>query len=423
MTECEPDVRHFKANVGVDNGLITLVDRSGNRTEDFRKRHSDLREIDCTGQILMPGLINLHTHVAMTLMRSFADDISLMPWLYDHIWPFEAKLTADDVALGAKLGIVEMLTGGTTTFFDMYWYEVAVARVARDMGIRAVLSPCFTDSRMAEFEKDLPETLDVVKGHDRLSVRVGPHAPYSCSVENLKRGVELCRKYKIGAHIHLSETNAEIATISKQQGCTPTEFIDSLGLFNVPTIAAHCVRMTPHDMEILHEKHVSVAHNPQSNMKLSSGIAPVWRMLGEGVNVGLGTDGACSNNDLDMWDEMRTAALLQKVSGDDPCVMPAYEALKMATVYGAKALGEQGRLGIISEGAKADIILVDTDRPHFHPMNDVASTLVYCGKASDVTTVVVDGVLLVEQGKVTGLDYSELYSTINSRVSEIKARK
>lgn len=423
MTECGDGARYFTANVGVEGNRITMIDRAGNRTADFCRRNADVEIVEASGKILMPGLINLHTHVAMTLMRSFADDISLMPWLFDHIWPFESKLTADDVAVGARLGMVEMLMGGTTSFVDMYWYEHAVARTAREMGMRAVLTPSFVDARMEEFERELPLTLQETEGCDRLSVRVAPHAPYSCSKQNLLRGVELCRKYNIGAHIHLSETDDEIKTIREKYGCTPTEFIDSLGYFDHPTIAAHCVKLTPHDVEILREKHVSAAHNPQSNMKLSSGVAPVWKLICEGVNVGLGTDGTCSNNDLDMWDEMRSAAFLQKVSGTDPCVMPAYEVLKMATVYGARAIGKEGELGIVAEGALADIILIDTDKPYYHPMNDVVSTLLYCGKAADVETVVVDGVIKVRGHKVKDVDTESLYAMIDRRVGEIKARK
>jgi 5-methylthioadenosine/S-adenosylhomocysteine deaminase len=275
---------------------------------------------------------------------------------------------------------------------------------------------------MEAFEVDLIESLRECEGCDRVNVFVAPHAPYSCSLANLKRGAELSRQYNLPVHIHLSETTDEVNMVRQTYDMTPTEFIDSLGYFDQPTIAAHCVRLTEGDVRILRDKGVTAVHNPQSNMKLSSGISPVWHLLRSGVNVALGTDGTCSNNDLDMWDEMRTAALLQKVSGTDPTVLPAYEALRMATVYGAKALGKEGELGVIAEGALADIILIDTSRPHLHPMNDIASALVYCGKASDVSTVMIDGRIVVQDGVIVGVNLPELYSEIDACISSIKQR-
>lgn len=421
LTMTDPTEGHpLRANVGIEGNRITMIDATGERTAEFVKRNADnLTEIDAQGQILMPGLINLHTHAAMTLMRSYADDIPLMTWLNDHIWPLEAKLTTDDITLGARLGIAEMLEGGTTTFADMYWDEAAVARQAIEMGIRTVVSPCFVDGRMEGFESDVVECVTVAKECDRVSVRVAPHAPYSCSKANLQRGLEVCRELNLAVHLHLSETDDEVAQIAAKYGCTPVEFIDSLGYLDLPTIAAHCVKLTDRDIQILRDKKVGVVHNPQSNMKLSSGTAPVWRLQQEGISVALGTDGTCSNNDLDMWDEMRSAALLQKVSGNDPTVLPAYQALRMATVEGAKALGREGELGIVAEGALADIILVDTSRPHFHPLHDIVSTLVYCGKAADVKTVVVDGRIVVSDGVVVGLNYTELYTEVDQHVARL----
>lgn len=412
------------ANVGIESDRIVLIDSAEERnaecgrTADFVARnHDSLIEIDATGRLLMPGLINLHTHVAMTLMRSYADDIPLMEWLGEHIWPFEAKLSTEDIAIGAQLGMAEMLEGGTTTFADMYWDQAAVARVARQMGIRAVVSPCFVDPRMGGFERDLADCLNEVC--DTVSIRVAPHAPYSCSEENLRRGVEVCRELGLPVHTHLAETDDEIQMVRDKYGVSPIELFDRLGYFDFPTIAAHCIKVTERDMAILRDKQVTVVHNPQSNMKLSSGIAPVWTMMRSGVNVALGTDGASSNNDLDMWDEMRSAALLQKVSGTDPTVLPAYRALRMATVDGARALGREGELGIVAEGALADVILVDLSRPHMQPMHDIASTLVYCGKSSDVEMVVVGGRIVVRGGRVEGLDYTGLYSSVAERLKAL----
>ena len=426
LTMTDPaEGRTFVANVGVEGSRIVMIDPvdEGSRTAEFVARCADsLTEIDATDRILMPGLINLHTHVAMTLMRSYADDIPLMAWLGDHIWPFEAKLTADDIALGARLGIAEMLEGGTTTFADMYWDEGAVARVAAQMGIRAVVSPCFVDPRMEGFERDIVDCVEFARDCDTVSVCVAPHAPYSCSLDNLRRGVEVCRELNLPVHAHLAETDDEIRFVREKYDMTPIEFFDSLGYFDFRIFAAHCVKLTDRDIDILRDKQVSVVHNPQSNMKLSSGIAPVWELMQRGVNVTLGTDGTCSNNDLDMWDEMRSAAFLQKVAGTNPTVLPAYQALRMATALAGQALGMAGELGVIAEGALADIILIDTSRPHLHPMNDTVSTLVYCGKASDVEMVVVNGRIVVAGGRVNGLDYPTLYTEVDRRISAIKSR-
>ncbi len=423
MTAGAGEAQYFRATVGIAEGRIRMIDRDGSRTESFcRQWGADMQVIDGQGKLLMPGLINVHTHVAMTLMRGFADDLPLMPWLNDKIWPFEAKIDRDDVALGARLGIAEMLLSGTTTFVDMYWYEEAVAEIARETGIRAVLSPCFVDSRMEAFEKDLPATLERAAGCDRLTVRVAPHAPYSCSKENILRGVELCHRYGIGMHTHLAETQAEMEQVRKLHGLSPIRYFDQLGVFDLPTIAAHCVWVDDDDIAILRDKGVSAAHNPQSNMKLSSGVSPVERLLQNGVNVGIGTDGTSSNNDLDMWEEMRSCAFLQKLADNDPCTLPAYEVLKMATVNGAKAIGMEGELGVVEEGAIADVILIDIEKTHFYPRHNLVANLLYCGKAADVDTVIVDGRILVAGGKIVGVDLPALYAAMEKRVAEILCR-
>lgn len=426
MTAEGGGTEYFTASVGLCGGKICLVSDDKERIESFRRScaesGNELTEIDGRGKLLMPGLINMHTHVAMTLMRSYADDMPLMPWLHERIWPFEARLTRDDIYVGARMGIAEMLLGGTTTFTDMYWHENAVGEAVEQMGIRAVLSPCFIDSNMEAFEQDMELSVRLAASCDRLSVMVAPHAPYSCSSENIRRGIEVADKYGVGIHSHIAETKSEVESIASAAGLTPVQYVDSLGMFERPAVAAHLVYVDDRDIEILASKGVAAVHNPQSNMKLSSGIAPMWKMMQRGVNVCIGTDGASSNNDLDMWDEMRTAALLQKAAGDDPCVMPAYEVLKAATVNAAKAIGRQGELGIVAEGAAADVILVDLQRPHLQPCHDIVSTLVYCGKASDVDTVFVAGRMLVAGGRLVECDQMQLVEETNRRVAEILAR-
>jgi 5-methylthioadenosine/S-adenosylhomocysteine deaminase len=409
--------RYFTGSVATEgNRIVMVADRSEpdyrRRIEEFRASAGggEIREIDGRGRLLMPGLINTHTHAAMTLMRNRADDLPLMEWLHEKVWPFEERLTPRDIAAGAGLGIAEMMLGGTTTFVDMYWHESAVARVARDMGIRAVLCPSFIDGpRMDEFPDDLSETLAVAAGCARLSVRPAPHAAYSCSPDNLKRAVAFAREHDLGLTIHLSETLEEQRIIRERYGKTPTEHLASTGLFDVPVIAAHGVHLIDKDIEILREHNVTVAHNPQSNMKLASGAAPVARMVAARVNVTLGTDGAASNNDLDMWDEMRTASLLGKLTAADPATLPAYRILEMATVNAARALGMEGSLGVIAEGALADVIMLDTRRPHWQPLGDPLAALVYSAKASDVETVIVDGRVMVSGGRLVGVDPEGLY--------------
>ncbi len=431
MTKRGDDSKYFTGSVAWEGNRIAIVAREGveedeRRIEEFRaaaraEGGEGLREIDGRGKLVIPGLVNTHTHVAMTLMRNLADDIPLMEWLNERVWPFESRLGAEEIALGARLGMAEMLLGGTTTLVDMYWHEAAIAREAREMGIRAVLCPSFLDGeRMEEFERDLPETIAVAERCDRLSVRIAPHSAYTCSGENLERAISLARKYGIGAHTHISETLDEQRIIRERYGCTPTERLRDVGLFALPTIAAHCVYVTESDMDILREHGVTAVHNPQSNMKIASGAAPVAAMLARGVNISLGTDGASSNNDLDIFDEMRSASFLAKYVAGEPAVMPAYDVLKMATVNGARAIGMEGELGVIAEGALADIVVLDLEKPHLCPRNDLVAALVYSAKSSDVESVFVAGRQLVANGKVTGLDVGGLMREVEATTERIK---
>ncbi len=415
--------KYFTGSVAVEGNRITLVTNDTKKAEEYRAKNPDAKVIDGRGKLLMPGLINTHTHVAMTLMRNLADDIPLMAWLNERVWPFESLLGANEIAIGARLGMAEMLLGGTTTLVDMYWHEAAIGRVASEIGIRAVLCPCFLDGpRMEEFEHDLPETLKVAATCDRLSVRIAPHAAYSCSPENLRRAIDLAREHGIGMHIHVSETLDEQRIIRERYDRTPTEYLRDVGLLEIPTIAAHCVHVTDGDMEILREYGVTAVHNPQSNMKLASGAAPVAKMVSRGVNVSIGTDGASSNNDLDMWDEMRTASFLGKLTAGNPEALPAYEVLKMATINGARAIGMEGRLGVIEEGALADLVMLDIEKPHWYPHNDLLGALVYSANASDIDTVFVDGRMVVSDGRIVGFDLEGVMRDAQRTVDTIKQK-
>ena len=409
MTASADEKTYFNGYIGIEGEHIAFVSQDAREAAHFLTSHkNDCARIDATGQVVMPGLINTHTHVAMALLRGISDDVPLMEWLEQHIWPIEGKMGYQEVYDGARLGILEMLMGGTTTFVDMYPYEEAVAEAAESAGIRAVVSPCPMDFRMEHFENDWQQVRKRFSSSPLITMWMGPHAIYTLSDKNLLRSIELTRKLGCGSHVHLAETTVEDTNALNQYGMSPTEYFDKVGMFNYPTLAAHCVVLSDNDIRILAQRQVSVAHNPQSNMKLASGIAPVKRMLDAGINVSIGTDGASSNNDLDMWEEMRSASLLQKVGTLDPCAIPAYTALQMATVNGAKAIGREGELGVLAAGALADILLVDIEKPHMYPHTNLISELVYSAHASDVDTVIVNGRIVIENRKCLTMNAAEV---------------
>ncbi|MGE5371020.1 MAG: amidohydrolase [Solirubrobacterales bacterium] len=363
--------------------------------------------IEAKGMVAMPGLINAHTHCGMTLLRSYADDLPLMEWLETKIWPFESRLTEEDYYWGTMLGIVEMIKSGTTTFNDMYFCLDQIVRAVDESGIRASLargmvgvSPdaenAFPDSRRL---KDQCHGA----GDGRIRIVLGPHAPYTCSPDYLKRVIALSEELDLPVHIHLAETLIEIEGVVAQHGKRPIELMESIGLFNRPVMAAHCVHLTDQEIEILARHGVGVIHNPESNMKLASGVARVPDMLKAGIPVAIGTDGAASNNNLDMLQELRSCAYLHKVNTMNPLAVPAYQALEMATVNGAKVLG-LNEVGTLEQGKKADIILFDMEKPHLYPKHDVYAHIAYAALASDVDTVLVDGKVLMRERKLTTID-------------------
>ena len=419
MTDSGP--RSFAGWVGVVGNRVALVTASEHDAAEFRASHPELREIDCRGKLVMPGLVNTHCHAAMTLQRSYADDIPLMSWLNDYIWPFESRQTPDEVALGMTLGIVEMLLGGVTSFVDMYYFQDRCVEVAERLGIRAVLGCNYFDTNIGEVFPQVERAVGLAAaGSGRVRIAVAPHSPYTVSPENLVRGKELADRYGLGLMTHIAETRDEIRIVRERYGCTPVEHLDSLGLLDRRCIGAHCIHVTDSDIGTLAARGVTVSHNPQSNMKISSGVAPVERMRAAGALVTVATDGTCSNNDLDLWEELRTAAFLQKSATGNPTALPAWETLRMATANGARAMGcADGELGVLREGALADLIVVDLQKPHLQPIHDVVSNLVYCGKASDVDTVVVDGRIVVENRRIEGVDLPALYAGAAEAVRRI----
>jgi len=412
-----------KGEIAVQDGRIIHIGPVGTMAEGWQADQI----IDASGQLAMPGLINCHTHAAMTLLRSYADDLPLMEWLSEKIWPIEDNLTGEDIYWGTLLSIIEMIKSGTTTFLDMYFFMDQVAKAVVESGIRAVLSRGMIGLN-PNAETALSESRDLVRQFDgkangRLAVILGPHAPYTCPPEYLQKVIALADQLGVGIHIHVAETKAEIEGIAKDYGKTPTRHLADLGLFDGRrVIAAHCVHMTREDLEIFRDKKVGVAHNPESNMKLASGIAPVPKMLEMGITVGLGTDGASSNNNLDLLQEMRSAALLHKVNSGDPTVLPAYQALEMATVNGAGVLGLEKEIGVLQEGYKADLILIDLEQPHLYPRHDVVANVVYAAQAADVRTVIIDGQVVMQDRKLLTLDESKVLAEAQRCTDALLAR-
>lgn len=378
--------------------------------------------VDGKGKLATAGMVNTHGHVSMTLLRSYADDMALMDWLQNKIWPIEDKMDANDIYWGAMLGIVEMLKGGTTCFADMYAFMEDVARACAETGIRANL--CRGLIGVAP-DKDvkLAENTILAKnwqGYDngRIRVTYGPHAPYTCPVDYLEKVIKEAASNNAEIQMHLCETKFEVETVIKEHGMTPIQLMDKLGMFELGTIAAHCVHLTEEDMDIMAAKNVRVAHNPQSNLKLASGIAPVARMLEKGICVGIGTDGASSNNNLDMLEECRAAAMLHKATTFDPLVVPAKKAWEMATVDGAKTLGFKN-LGLLEAGQEADIVLWDMHKPYWYPRHNKLSQLVYAANSTDADTVFVAGKKVVEGGKLLTFDEEKIYAEAEARTRKL----
>ncbi len=412
------DIAPFKGSVVLSGERIELVTQCSERIEDIIAKNPNARVIDCCGKVIMPGLINTHCHVSMTLQRGLADDIELVEWLNDWVWPFEAKQSDDDIEAGARLGIAEMLLGGVTSFVDMYFSEHRVARAAEDLGIRATLAECILDVKSGEFETNLAKVAEIAARTLRIKAAVAPHAPYTCSRESLDR-CKSAAADDMTLTVHLLESPSERDMVQSREGCDPMEHLLRSDIVNEKSLLVHCVQLSDNDIDIIKERGASVSHNAQSNMKISSGVAPIAKLVERGVNVTLGTDGACSNNDLDMWEEMRCAALLQRVVTMNPLVLPAYKVLEMATCNAAKALGMEGELGVIREGALADIIVIDMNKAHLKPLHNVISTLLYCVKAADVEMTIVGGEIIVEGGRLQGVDIEALMEDVTQRAKRI----
>lgn len=381
-------------------------------------------------KIAVPGLINTHTHAAMTLLRGYGSDNPLKVWLEEYIWPAEGKFVSYDfVKDGTEIAVYEMLRTGTTTFVDMYFYENAVADVIKEVGIRGVLSTGILDFPTPGAktpDEGIQKTVNFIreyKNHPFVIPAIGPHAPYTCSPETLKKAHKVAQEYDVIFHIHVAETEFEVNTVKDKYGKTPVEHLDSIGVLDERTLAAHMVYPTEKEIELLAKRGVKVAHCPESNLKLASGIAPVPEMINAGVTVGIGTDGTASNDDLDIIGEISTAAKLHKGYKKDPTVLNAKEALLMATRWGAEAIRMEEKIGTLEVGKLADIILININDPHLNPLYDPYTQIVYSSKGSDVDTVIINGEIKVLEGNVVVLDKNYLLEKANFWKKKIESIK
>lgn len=371
------------------------------------------RVIDGEGCLLVPGLVNAHTHLAMTLFRGLAPDVSLDRWLREHIWPREKRLTAKDVYWGSLLGLAEMILGGTTACVDMYFFMDEVAQAVEEAGLRALLSYGIIAPTRDRIGPEIREAEGFVRTWDgraegRIRTALAPHAPTTCLPEVWRDVAQLAHELRVPIHTHLAETATEVEQIRAEREKSPAEWLEELGVLSVPVIFAHCVHVSEKDIEILAAHGATAVHCPTSNLRLACGIAPVQEMLDGGVNVALGTDGAASAGDLSMMEEIRLASLLCKAGTGRPEALPVSEVLRCATVRGASALGMGKELGTIEPGRRADGVLINMRGLHLCPGYDPLSDLVYAGQGSDVQAVFVDGRPLLMDGKLLALDADEI---------------
>ncbi|MBI5101533.1 MAG: amidohydrolase [Nitrospirae bacterium] len=392
------------------------------------REYSAGKVIGGNGTVAFPGLVNAHTHSPMVYFRGLEDDLPLKVWLEEHIWPAEEKwLSPQFVSDAAELACIEMLKAGITAFCDMYFYGDEIARAVRKTGMRAVVCsgivdfPGKTGGSADDYLKNAESFINNWKDDDFVTPGVAPHAPYTCSPETLIKSKTLADKYSLPLHLHLSETQWEVGEVKKRYGKTPVSLLEDIGVLDDRVIAAHCVWPTEQEIAILARRRVGVVHCMESNLKLASGIAPVVSMLKAGCRVSLGTDGAASNNDLDILSEMATAAKVHKAVSSDPTVLNARQAMLMATRVGAETLGLGGASGSLEAGKSADIVIADLKGPHMVPLYDIYSHIVYSMNRSDISTVIINGRVLMEDRRLTSADEAEIINRAASWGRKIRS--
>src|SRR6204780_4198361 len=402
----------------IEDGAVAIRGDSivavGPRAE-IESRFEAAQTIDARGALVLPGLINGHAHAAMSLFRGLADDLALDEWLQKYIFPAEARnVTPDFVEWGTRLGVLEMLRGGITTYADMYYFEDVVARVTKDAGMRGVLGETIIDfpapdnKTPAEAFAYTQKYLDHWKGDPLIIAAVAPHSIYTCSEKTLQDAAALARRNSSPILIHVAEARFELEQSGARHGATPVAYLERAGILGPDVVGAHCVWVDQADIATLAHFNVGCIYNPSSNMKTAAGVMPVPEMLASGEPIGLATDGAASNNNQDLFEEMDLAAKLQKVARMDPRVLPAKQVVELATINGARALHMEKMIGSLESGKKADLILVDTDAPHATPTYDVYSEIVYALKASDVRRVVIAGNVVMRDRRMLTLDEKEI---------------
>jgi 5-methylthioadenosine/S-adenosylhomocysteine deaminase len=410
--------------VAVDGRDIVAVDTA----DAIARRFAAHDTIRAAGGVIMPGLINTHTHAPMVLFRGLADDLALMDWLQKYIFPAEARTVSPEmVRVGTRLAVLEMIESGTTTYADMYYFEDEIARVTKAAGLRGVLGETIIefpapDAKTPADSLARTERFAAEFANDELiTPAVAPHAMYTLDPPTLKACRALADRLHLPVLIHLAETEDEVKTAREKYQATPIAFLESIGFWGPRTVAAHAVHVTPEDIQILARRHVAVSHNPESNMKLASGTAPVVALRKAGVTVALGTDGAASNNDLDMFEAMRQAAFLHKLATGDPRAVPAPQAIEMATIDGARALGMERTIGSLEPGKRADLIVVSMSAPRQTPMYDAQSHLVYVTRGDDVRTTIVDGRVLMRDRHVRTLNEAQVLADARAFATRIRA--
>ena len=409
LPEGDRDVIH-ETDIYIEGSRIASI---GKKPEGF----SEDKVIDGKDRLAIPGLVNCHTHSYMSFMRNVADDLSFMDWLFGTIDPIEQKMTDEDTYWGACLAIIEMMKSGTTCFNDMQMNIHQTTRAVKESGMRAVISRGLVGSGSDEAGqirlRQAYEERDAAADCDRLTFMLGPHAPYTCDDGFMRIVSEEAKKNNMRIHVHLSESESEIEQIKEKYHCTPIEMAEKNGLFDVPAVAAHCVQITENDMDILKRKDVSVVTNPASNMKLGNGFAPVPEMLEKGINVCIGTDGAASNNSLNLFHEMSLLALIHKGVKRTPQCISAGETIRIATINGARALGLEREIGSLEEGKKADIAVLNLNTASLTPRNNLIAGLSYSANGSEVKTVIIDGKITMEDRKILTMDEELVYKKID----------
>ncbi len=400
----------------IKNDKILAIGKAKNLEKKYRGKIKKI--IEAEGKVVMPGLINAHTHLAMTLLRGYADDLPLEQWWFKKIFPAESKFTKKHVFWGSLLGCLEMIKSGTTCFADFYYFEDEVAKAVKKIGLRAILGigvldvPTFAFKNTKQILDEIPKIARKWKGDELVRISVAPHMFQTTSLETYKKCKQIADKFGLLLQTHLAETESEVAYCCEKYGDWPAKILIKHKILDKKSLVAHCCWLDDEEIKLLAKHKVNIVHCPVSNMKLASGLMPLKKIFKAGVNVSLGTDGACANNSLDLFGEMKTAALLAKLASSDPTAAKAQYILDIATINGAKALGLEKEIGSLEPGKKADIIIIDFSQPHLNPVYNIASHLVYAAKSSDVETVIVNGKIIMENREVKTVNEREILDKV-----------